>query len=125
MSLREIANADLKEIVNDPETGGDECTITSPAGGQETFSVLNNDIELSIDPDTGQMVTGRQATIAVLINELVTAGFDKIRGIADSSGKPWLVDIGDVKGVAGKFKVIQNIPDSTIGLMVLILESYK
>lgn len=125
MSLRAIANADLKEIVNDPETGGDQCTITAPDESQATFNVLNNDIHLSIDPNTGQMVTGRQATIAVLINELLDEGFEKISGIADKTSRPWVVEIDDVNGISGKFKVIEAVPDSTIGLEVLSLEVYS
>lgn len=125
MSLRDIANDDLKEIINDTETGGDIATITSPAGVPLPFRVLSNDIHLSIDEETGQAVTGRQSTIAVLINELIAASFDGIRGVAATDSKPWVVDTTDVNGVAGKFKVAESVPDNGAGLMVLILEVYS
>jgi hypothetical protein len=124
MSLRATAAADLLTILNDPESGGDSVTITSPIGTSETFMTLSNDIQLSFDPSTGEQVTGRQATVAVAISELITVGFQAIAGVADSTSKPWVVDAVDVNGVAGKFKVAESAPDNGAGLMVLILEVY-
>ena len=125
MSLRDIAHADTIEIMNDPDVGGDLCTITSPVGLSESFRVMSNDIHLSIDPGTGETVMGRQSSVAVLISELIDAGFNGIRGVADSSSKPWLVDIADVNGIAGQFKVTEHHPDNTAGLMILVLELYS
>ena len=125
MSLRGTAHADLIEIMNDTETGGDLCTIISPEGRSENFRTLSNDIHLSIDPGTGETVTGRQCSVAVLISELMAAGFSGIRGIADLKSKPWVVETTDVNGIQGKFKVAEHHPDNSAGLMILFLEIYK
>jgi hypothetical protein len=124
MSLRDTAHADLIEIFSDPENV-DTCTITSPAGAFENFRVLSNDIHLSIDPGTGETVTGRQCSMAVLISELMAAGFDEIHGVAESDSKPWVVDAIDVNGIPDKFKVMETYPDRGAGLIILILELYK
>jgi hypothetical protein len=125
MSLRDEAHLDLIEIMNDEETGGDLCTITSPAGNFHTFRVFGNDIHIAIDPGTGQYVTGRQSSISVLISELLAVGFDGIRCIADENSRPWVVDTVDVNGIPGKFKVSESNPDNGSGLNTLFLERYE
>ena len=125
MALRDIANADLREIVNDDDTGGVDCVITDPNGATASFKVFYNDIHQSIDPGTGDIVTGRQSTIAVLINELIDEGFDGIEGVVDSDSKPWLVTISDANGVSYTHKVAESYPDNSIGIMVLMLEIWE
>ena len=125
MSLRDIANADLQEIMNADETGGVACTITDPSGATADFKVFFNDIHQAIDPGTGEIVTGRFSTIAVLTNELIDEGFDGIRGIADSSSRPWLVTITDALSRSVTHKVAETYPDASIGLTVLFLELYS
>lgn len=125
MSLLDIAHLDLIEIINDTETGGGLCTITSPSGESHEFMALSNDIHLSIDPGTGQYVTGRQSSVAVLISALMAVGFEGIRGIANKSSRPWVVDTVDVNGIPGRFKVSETNPDKSIGLSTLFLELYE
>ena len=125
IGLRATAHNDLGDIMKDPAGFVWSCTITSPAGVSLPFSCRSNDIELSIDPGTGETVTGRQATVAVYIADLITVDFDGIRGIEDTSQKPWIVDVDDINGVAGKFKVVQTFPDRGAGLNVLGLELYN
>lgn len=99
--------------------------VTSPAGVVVSFQVFANDIHLSIDPGTGEVVSGRQATVAVLQNELIDANMQGIRGISDSSQKPWQVAINDINGIPYTFKVVETYPDNGMGLTVLFLEGYK
>lgn len=125
MSLRDIANADLQEIMNADETGGVTCTLTDPDSNTAEFKVFFNDIHQTIDPGTGEIVTGRLSSIAVLTNELIAEGFDGIRGIADSSSRPWLVTTTDALGRSVTHKVAETYPDASIGLTVLLLELYS
>jgi hypothetical protein len=101
-----------------------DCTITDPSGTSVAFKCRSNDIHLLFDVDTGQVITGRQATIVVLTKDLAAAGFQDIRNIEDSTSKPWVIDVDDINGKSGKFKVRETHPDNTIGLMVMILETY-
>ena len=125
MSLRGEAHLDLIEILHDEETGGDLITITSPEGSREDFRALSNDIHLSIDPGTGDVVTGRQASITVAISDLISVGFQNIRGIPDSNSRPWVVTAEDANDVSTDFKVIESHPDRGIGSMTLFLELYE
>lgn len=125
MSLRDIANADMREIMNDAVTGGVDCTLTNPSGSTASFKVFFNDIHQAIDPGTGEIITGRQSSIAVLTNELITAGFDGIEGVVDSDAKPWLATIADANGRSSTHKIAESYPDASIGLTVLLLEFWE
>jgi len=124
MSLRSVAHEDLNEILNDPSSGGWPVVITPPVGSAVSFQCWANDIHLTMDPGTGELVAGRQASIALLNRELISAGFDRIGGIADPSSKPWVAQIEDINGRPYTFKVVETYPDNGAGLTVLFLEVY-
>ncbi len=128
MNLRELAESDLGFIVEDGATGfGWPITLTDPSGfsGVGPLTGLSDDIAQVIDPDTGQAVSGRLASIALRISSLTTAGFALPQGIADAAQKPWIVQFDDINGNAYKFKVQQSNPDRALGLVTCLLETYS
>lgn len=125
MSLRETTHAALKEIMNDAEIGGDVITITSPAGVSHDFKSFTNDIFQSIDPGTGQIISGRVCTVSVLISELIAVEFDTIQGIPDETSRPWVAETTDVNGRTYKFKICETHPDNGAGLVLCFLEVYQ
>ena len=125
MSLRELAELDLTAILNDSVTGfGWPITVTDPAGLSAALTGFSNDISQLIDPSTGQMVSGRLASVALAISSLTAAGFALPQGIANTSAKPWVVHFDDINGNAYDFKVRSSDPDRALGLVVCILEFY-
>ena len=126
MSLREIAESDLGVILEDSVYGfGYSITVTDPAGTVKPFTGYSNDISQIIDPDTGQAVSGRLASVALRISSLTAAGFTLPQGIADASKKPWIIEFDDINGNAFKFKVSQSNPDRALGMIACLLELYK
>lgn len=123
MSVASQAHDDLLGILH----GGDfdTFTLTNPAGVSGTFYCMSNDIHMAIDPLTGEVVTGRQSTVAVLISDLIDAGMEDVRGIPDSNSKPWTVTVADINDRSNIFKVVETLPDRSAGLMPLILERYE
>lgn len=126
MSLREQAERDLGAILEDAATGfGWPITLTDPAGlSDDTLVGFSDDISQTIDPDTGQLVSGRLASVALRISTLVLAGFALPRGVADNTSKPWTVAFNDINGNAYLFKVRQANPDRALGMITCILEAY-
>lgn len=126
MGLRELAEQDLGAIIEDSAYGfGWSITLTDPAGLTDPNLIgFSDDISQVIDPDTGQLVSGRLASVALRISSLLTAGFTLPRGIADQSSKPWVVTFNDINGTSHTFKVRQADPDRALGLIVCILEGY-
>jgi hypothetical protein len=116
----------LGRILEDKTTGfGFDITVTDPAAAQGAMVGYSNDIGQMIDPDTGQAVSGRRASVALRISSLVAAGFGLPEGIADSASKPWVVEFLDIGGTAHKFKVQESHPDRTIGAVTCLLERYE
>jgi len=126
MGLRAVAEADLGAILEDAAYGfGWPITVTNPNGDAATLTGFSDDIAQVIDPETGQAVSGRLASAAIRLTPLITAGLGIPRGIADTSGKPWLVTFDDINGNPHTFKVAQSNPDRALGLVTLILEAWK
>jgi hypothetical protein len=123
MSLANTAHADLIEIIHGYDF--DDVTVTSPAGATETIKSITNDIFQSVDPGTGQIVSGRVCTVSLLISDLIACGFSELRGVVDSTSRPWVVQTTDVNGRAYKFKVSETHPDNGAGLVLCYLEAYQ
>ncbi len=126
MGLREQAASDLQGILEDDAAGfGWPITLTNPAGVSHALKGFSTDIGLAIDPETGQAVVGRRASIALSLPRLADVGFDIPRGIADSSSKPWVVTFADIGGTTHRWKVVDTMPDRAIGIVTCTLEVYR
>ena len=126
MSLRQLAETDLGVILEDSVTGfGWLITVTDPSGNAQPLTGFSDDIAQVIDPDTGQVLSGRLASVALRISSLTTAGLGLPQGTADATQKPWLIAFNDINGNAFTFKVMQSNPDRALGLVSCILELYQ
>ncbi len=127
MSLRGLAEQDLGIILETDAYGFRwPITVTDPAGlTVPDLYGFSNDISQTIDPDTGELVSGRLASCVLRISSLTAAGFtDLPRNVADSTSKPWIVVFNDINGNAHTFKVRQGNPDYALGAFSCILEAY-
>ena len=127
MSLRSAAEADLSFILEDGVMGfGWPIVITSPNGVSASFTGYSNDISSLIDPDTGQAVSGRIASVALRISTLRSSTLGDIpRGIADSGQKPWIAKFDDINGLPYTFKIQSSNPDRGLGIVTCLLEVYN
>lgn len=127
MNLRLLAEKDFGRILEDTSAGfGWPVVLTSPEGVSAPLLGLTNDIAVAVDPDTGELISGRSATVTVRIAKIREAGFDENpRGVSSRNSKPWTVLFKDINGIPIIFKVMRTNPDRTIGGIVMILESYK
>jgi len=125
--LREMAEADLAFTLEDEATGfGWPITVTDPAGTSSTGLIgQSDDIAQLIDPDTGQAVSGRLASVGLRISSLTAQSLGLPEAIADETSKPWVVKFDDINGVAHTFKVQDSNPDRALGVVVCVLEAYK
>lgn len=128
MSLRNQAATDLAFIIDGDTTGFRwPITVTDPAGSSGTGQLygFTTDISLVIDPDTGQAVSGRLASVAIRISALTAAGLGLPVGIVDLNSKPWVIEFNDINGNAFTFKVNESNPDRALDVIVCILEAYN
>lgn len=126
MGLRERATNDAQVILNDRLRGfGWDIEITSPELVTKPLVGFSTDISQVIDPTTGQVVSGREASIAIHIQDLEGAGFRIPEGVARETDKPWVVKFDDIMGKEHTFKVSESNPDRAIGIVTCLLEAYK
>lgn len=126
MSLRQLAQQDNAAILGDESSGfGWPIQITAPDGTVGAFTGFSNDIAQVIDPDTGQAVSGRRASVVIHLADFISQEMDFPRGIADSGSKPWVVSFNDIIGTSHTFKVQESSPDRAIGSTILLLEAYS
>ena len=127
MNLRELAEADLAFTLEDGAFGfGWPITITTPAEVvSNPLTGYSNDISQVVDPDTGMLVSGRVATVALRISSLTADGLAIPHAIASKTQRPWLITFDDINGQTYTFKVKQSNPDRGLGVVTLILENWS
>ena len=126
MGLRDLAQSDLGKILRDETSGfGWPITITDPDGVTANLIGFSDDISQIIDPDTGQSVSGRMASVALPMDSFSPEGMGLPQGIADSASKPWIIEFLDILGKSHKFKVAESNPDRALGVVICRLEVYK
>ena len=124
--LRETAETDLGVILEDDTIGfGWPITVTDPSGTVGNLIGFSNDVAEVIDPDTGQAVSGRIASVALRTSSLTAAGLGLPEGIADATSKPWVIKFDDINGNPFTFKVQRSSPDRALGIVTCVLELYK
>lgn len=126
MSLLDQARSDAATIL---DAGDDSFSVNvmvfEPSGYSRELPGMLNDIEQTVDPGTGEFISGRQVSIAFSMSLFGDFGFDGIpRGIDDGARKPWTITHEtDCHGVA-KYKVIKSNPDRTLKIVTCILGHY-
>lgn len=123
MSLRNVATSDLNTIVT--TDFGVEILITPPGGVARVVTGYTNDIAQVIDPDTGQIISGRVITIAITLRSLSAQSLEIPRGYMDENTDPWLVEFIDTDLKEYLFKVLSSNPDRALGIVTCELEFFK
>jgi len=127
MGLRATAYADARAILNDSAAGfGWPVKVTDPAGNTADLTGYAGDVAQTIDPDTGQAVTGRRAPLTLHLDDLEAAGLGIPRSVADESGDPWRIEYNDITlNHLVKYDILEAWPDRTLGVVTCWLGIYK
>lgn len=112
---------DNRWILNDPNGFRQAITLTSPAGVAATYFGFATDIAELLDPETGQAVSGRRASVSLSLLEVL----DLPAVVHESDRRPWLVSFVDARGETNTWKVGDVRPDRRSGNLVLIVEGYR
>jgi len=126
MGLRTDAEAMLAEMIEDTDFFGWDITLTDPSGASAALVGLSNDINHMIDPDTGEIITGRMASVSLRMSSIIAAGFTGFpKNVADLTSRPWVVTFNDILGTSHTFKVREAHRDRAAGVIVCLLEAYS
>lgn len=120
--LRELAECDFRSILHDEAGFSWPITLRTPEGAELAVQGLSNDVEQTIDRDTGLAIVGREAHVTLALRDLID--FGEPQGVNSTTRKPWVVVFDDILGRSYTFKVKQSMPDRSIGALVCFLETY-
>ena len=116
------AAADTKAILEDSASGfGVPMVLTNPDGVTQNITGHAADIGNTIDPETGQNISGRIVHVS-LPTESLTIG--RPRGVPDEGSSPWLVELqlpGEEQPQT--FKIFESMPDR-VGIIVCFCEKW-
>jgi len=125
VGLRQTAEEDLAITLEDADGGfGFAISVTDPAGVIGLLTGQTNDVGQVIDAETGQIVSGRIASVTLRISSLATAGLGIPQGVQESTSKPWIIRFDDINGNAFDFKVAESFPDRALGVVACRLENW-
>ena len=126
MGLRDIAAADFRRFTADTSGGfGWPMVLIAPDGTEHPVNGFTTDINLQIDPQTGQTVSGRAVSMSVSFGEMEEAGItDRPYGVTHKAERPWLARIEDITGESYTLKMTESHPDRAIGALAILLEGY-
>ena len=109
MGLRELAESDLSETLEDESGAGSSFIIIDPKGNEFSITGTFGDIGFLLDNETGLPVQGRTITATYRIKTLA----EKI-GLAP--GRGWKVIAKGLDDVEYILHVVNYEPDRTIGI---------
>jgi len=112
VNLLDVARGDLPFLLSDFSVA---ASIFSPEGEETQVQGLHRDTGEMLDPETGEMVSGRHVSLVIPLPSVAIP-----HGVSERSKKPWKVVF------EGKiFRIVQTRPDATIGALVVMLEEYR
>lgn len=122
-SLRAQAEADLSTTLEG--AWGRSVTVIDPDGKTADLQAQTGDIGALIDPDTGIVVSGRRAHVAIRLASLLAAGFvGTPQAIARGDGMPWRFRFEDLADEPYEFAIRHSFPDRSLGVLTCIVEHW-
>lgn len=124
MNIRSLAESDLAVTIGDAAAGfGQPVTVTNPSGDSLQVIAQTGDATMIQTPDTGEPFVARKAHAAIRISDLQDLGMPE--AIQDPDRKPWTVLVTGLDGTQILTRIVEALPDRTLGLVLCILERYS
>lgn len=126
MGLIEQAKADIEEIVSDLDTGFGWAITLVKAITEETITLngLYSKHHLGVDTD-GNRINAKNAHISVAEGLLVAGNYPVRNAKNEVFLKGDKVTVTDISGVTFQYKISENYPSETTGLIVCLLEDFE
>lgn len=130
MGLIERAQRDAKAFTTNTNHFGVSITLTRPAAGVDpevSAEVTGYHIKhhTSWDPESGEVIDGKRAHIAVSESELTAQSYPVRNDNGEVDLLNHYVTVADSSGVGKQYITRQTFPDETLGLIVMILSDFE
>jgi hypothetical protein len=123
-SLIQLAKRDSRHFVT---KGGFETLITVQTPAQdktETLTGFATKHWFSFDTD-GNPTNSKNVHVCISETDLVNLGFTVRKANGEISLLKYFISFADSSGLTKKYVVRENMPDETLGLIILILGDFK
>lgn len=120
MSFYDLAKADIEQITSNSDEWSRPVTFTSLTGETIQVNCIHTKHHLGIDTD-GNRVNSKNAHISVSEKHLVDEGYPVRNTAGEVSLYLHKVSVADSTGIVKNYKITENYPDETVGLIVCIL----
>ena len=121
MSLLEQARADYKEFIGLSDGGGTEIILTPTVGDPVTTKGIVGTHRASIDPETGTLVNSKNSHFSISESTLVDLGYPVRNENSELNMEDHKVEFKDSAGIDRTYRITQQWPDETLGVLVFIL----
>ncbi len=125
MGLIEQINNDIQRITSNSNEFGVNIELIAPNGQRANIVGIHPKVHLGVDTE-GNIVNSRQARIT--FSERTLVGVNVNYPLRNANGdvdlKKHLVNVADSTGNIKNYRVQSWMPDETIGLILVQLESY-
>lgn len=117
-----MAIEDIKRFTTD---GGFEVDMTLTAPGGEAIPVksLATKHHNSVNTD-GVPINSKNSHASFIESDLTDKGLTARDSRGEVNLRNWLVSFADSSGVTKNYKIIETMPDETLGIIVCILGDY-
>jgi hypothetical protein len=125
VSLLARVRNDIARITQNTKEFASVVKLTSPAGVTRDVAAITNEVWQGLDPNSGNIVNGASASVAISLDALTKAGLGIPQNDHDRKAKPWRVELTLADGVARTYKITESRRDMTLGLIWYVLEHYQ
>jgi len=126
MGLLDFARSDWNKIVSSRRDFGVEITIVNPATSETaTFTGTHTKHWFRVDFESGALVNSRNAHIAIPERELIAEYYPVRNAAGEVAIKCHIIYVKDSTGITKSYKIDQQFPDETVGVIVCLLVDYK
>lgn len=123
MGLLDQIRKDAERFASDANDFAIAMTFTDKAYNNATITGLYTRHHTKIEAD-GSTTNSKTCSICVSETKLIDAGYEVRNDDGDVAMDGHLVTFKDFTGVDTQYKITEQLPDETVGLIVFILSEY-
>lgn len=125
MSLLDRVRKDVARITQNTNEFASAVKLTNPSGQFATVAALTGEVWQGLDPNSGNVVNGAVASIAISIEALTKANLGGIpHNSKNPTERPWRVELELADGVRYTYAINESRRDMTLGLIWYVLKRY-
>lgn len=126
MSLLDRVRSDVARITQNTKEFASEVKLQNPSGQFATVAAITNEVWQGLDPNSGNIINGAVASIAISLDALTKASLGGIpQNPHNAKEKPWLVELTLADGVPRTYKIAESRRDMQMGLIWYVLSRYQ